>query len=100
MVSLSDRLDYLTGGLNLERVEVQHQGDEPWTPQALKALSQTLKDNDVALVLDHRPPCAALQAAVTEGGSELVVVSADGADPVTALQSTVDAIVKVLTTAT
>ncbi|ALE87657.1 metal ABC transporter substrate-binding protein [Pseudomonas versuta] len=100
VVSLSDRLDYLTGGLNLERVEVQHKGDEPWTPQALKALSQTLKDNDVALVLDHRPPCAALQAAVTEGGSELVVVSADGADPVTALQSTVDAIVKVLTTAT
>ena len=100
VVSLSDRLDYLTGGLNLERVEVQHKGDEPWTPQALKALSQTLKDNDVALVLDHRPPCAALQAAVTEGGSQLVVVSADGADPVTALQSTVDAIVKVLTTAT
>ena len=100
VVSLSDRLDYLTGGLNLERVEVQHKGDKPWTPQALKALSQTLKDNDVALVLDHRPPCAALQAAVTEGGSELVVVSADGADPVTALQSTVDAIVKVLTTAT
>ena len=100
VVSLSDRLDYLTGGLNLERVEVQHKGDEPWTPQALKALSQTLKDNDVALVLDHRPPCAALKAAVTEGGSELVVVSADGADPVTALQSTVDAIVKVLTTAT
>ena len=100
VVSLSDRLDYLTDGLNLERVEVQHKDDEPWTPQALKALSQTLKDNDVALVLDHRPPCAALQAAVTEGGSELVVVSADGADPVTALQSTVDAIVKVLTTAT
>ena len=63
-------------------------------------MSQSLKDNDVALVLDHRPPCAALQAAVTEGGSQLVVVSADGADPVTALQSTVDAIVKVLTTAT
>lgn len=100
VVSLSDRLDYLTGGLNLERVEVQHKGDEPWTPQALKALSQTLKDNDVALVLDHRPPSAALQAAVSEGGSGLVVVSADGADPVTALQSTVDAVVKVLTTAT
>lgn len=98
VVSLSDRLDYLTGGLNLERVEVQHKGDEPWTPQALKALSQTLKDNDVALVLDHRPPCAALQAAVTEGGSELVVVSADGADPVAELQGNIDAIVKVLTT--
>jgi len=98
VVSLSDRLDYLIGGLNLERVEVHHKGDEPWTPEALKALSQTLEDNDVALVLDHRPASAALQAAVTEGGSELVVVSADGADPVAELQGNIDAIVKVLTT--
>ena len=100
VVSLSDRLDYLIGGLNLERVEVHHKGDEPWTPEALKALSQTLEDNDVALVLDHRPASAALQAAVTEGGSELVVVSADGADPVAELQGNIDAIVKVLTTTT
>ena len=100
VVSLSDRLDYLIGGLNLERVEVHHKGDEPWTPEALKVLSQTLEDNDVALVLDHRPASAALQAAVTEGGSELVVVSADGADPVAELQGNIDAIVKVLTTTT
>ena len=96
VVSLSDRLDYLIGGLNLERVEVDHKGDETWTPESLQALTQTLKDNDVALVLDHRQPAAAVKAAIAEGGSELVVVTADGADPVAELQDTIDAIVKVL----
>ena len=96
VVSLSDRLDYLIGGLNLERVEVDHKGDETWPPESLQALTQTLKDNEVALVLDHRQPAAAVKAAIAEGGSELVVVTADGADPVAELQDTIDAIVKVL----
>ena len=96
VVSVSDRLDYLIGGLNLERVEVDHKGDETWTPESLQALTQTLKDNDVALVLDHRQPAAAVKAAIAAGGSELVVVTADGADPVAELQDTIDAIVKVL----
>lgn len=96
VVSLSDRLDYLIGGLNLERVEVDHKGDETWTPESLQALTQTLKDNEVALVLDHRQPAAAVKAAIAEGDSELVVVTADGADPVAELQDTIDAIVKVL----
>ncbi|MFJ4089186.1 metal ABC transporter solute-binding protein, Zn/Mn family [Pseudomonas psychrophila] len=96
VVSLSDRLDYLIGGLNLERVEVDHKGDETWTPESLQALTQTLKDNEVALVLDHRQPAAAVKAAIAEGGSELVVVTADGADPVAELQDTIEAIVKVL----
>ena len=96
VVSVSDRLDYLIGGLNLERVEVDHKGDETWTPESLQALTQTLKDNEVALVLDHRQPAAAVKAAIAEGGSELVVVTADGADPVAELQDTIDAIVKVL----
>ena len=96
VVSLSDRLDYLIGGLNLERVEVDHKGHETWTPESLQALTQTLKDNEVALVLDHRQPAAAVKAAIAEGGSELVVVTADGADPVAELQDTIDAIVKVL----
>lgn len=96
VVSVSDRLDYLISGLNLERVDVAHKGDEPWTPDALKALTQTLKDNDVALVLDHREPSPELKAAIAEGGSQLVVVNAEGADPVADLQATIDAIVKVL----
>ena len=96
VVSVSDRLDYLISGLNLERLDVAHKGDEPWTPYALKALTQTLKDNDVALVLDHREPSPELKAAIAEGGSQLVVVNAEGADPVTDLQSTIDAIVNAL----
>ncbi len=96
VVSVSDRLDYLISGLNLERVDVAHKGDEPWTPDALKALTQTLKDNDVALVLDHREPSPELKAAIAEGGSQLVVVNAEGADPVADLQSTIHAIVKAL----
>ena len=96
VVSLSDRLDYLIGGLNLERVEVDHKGDERWTPESLQALTQTLKDNDVALVLDHREPAAPVKAAIADGGSELVVIGAEGADPVAELQGNIDAIVKVL----
>ena len=96
VVSLSDRLDYLIGGLNLERVEVDHKGDERWTPESLQALTQTLKDNDVALVLDHREPATPVKAAIAEGGSELVVIGAEGADPVAELQGNIDAIVKVL----
>ncbi|MFK7607029.1 MULTISPECIES: metal ABC transporter solute-binding protein, Zn/Mn family [unclassified Pseudomonas] len=96
VVSLSDRLDYLIGGLNLERVEVQHTGDEPWTPQALEALTRTLKDNEVGLVLDHRQPSAEVKAAIAEGGAQLVVVGAEGEDPVAELQGTIDSIVRVL----
>ena len=96
VVSLSDRLDYLIGGLNLERVEVQHTGDEPWTPQALEALTRTLKDNEVGLVLDHREPSAEVKAAIAEGGAQLVVVGAEGEDPVAELQGTIDSIVRVL----
>ncbi|MFI8376827.1 metal ABC transporter solute-binding protein, Zn/Mn family [Pseudomonas helleri] len=96
VVSLSDRLDYLIGGLNLERVAVAHTGDEPWTPQALEGLTQTLKDNEVALVLDHRQPSAEVKAAIAAGGAQLVVVGAEGEDPVAELQGAIDSIVKVL----
>ena len=96
VVSLSDRLDYLIGGLNLERVEVNHKGDETWTPESLQGLTQTLKNNEVALVLDHRQPSAEVQKAIAEGGSTLVVIGADGTDPVTELQGNFEAIIKAL----
>ena len=96
VVSLSDRLDYLIGGLNLERVEVDHKGDEAWTPEALQALSQTLKDQGVALVLDHREPSAEVKKAIAEGDSTLVVIVADGTDPVAELQGNIAAIIKAL----
>ena len=96
VVSLSDRLDYLIGGLNLERVEVNHKGDETWTPESLQGLTQTLKNNEVALVLDHRQPSAEVQKAIAEGGSTLVVIGADGTDPVAQLQGNIEAIIKAL----
>jgi len=43
--------------------------DAEWTPEALKALSTTLKDNDVAVVLHHRQPSDAVKAAISEGGN-------------------------------
>jgi ABC-type Zn uptake system ZnuABC Zn-binding protein ZnuA len=53
-VSLSERLGYLASGLNLDLV------DQPlpteWDAAALKALADNLKNQDVALVLDQRPP--------------------------------------------
>ncbi|PHX45276.1 metal ABC transporter substrate-binding protein, partial [Pseudomonas syringae pv. syringae] len=52
VVSLSDRFGYLISGLNLELIDTQALTDEQWTPEALSKLSATLKDNDVALVLD------------------------------------------------
>ena len=96
VVSLSDRLDYLIGGLNLEQVEVDHKGDETWTPEALQALSHTLKDQGVALVLDHREPSAEVKKAIAEGDSTLVVIVADGTDPVAELQGNIAAIIKAL----
>ena len=96
VVSLSDRLDYLIGGLNLERVEVNHKADEAWSAESLQALSRTLKEQDVALVLDHREPSAEVKKAVAEGGSKLVVIGADDTDPVAQLQGNIEAVVKVL----
>ena len=96
VVNLSYRLDYLVAGLNLEPVTIDHPADQPWTPEALKTLTQTLKDNDVALVLDHRAPSEALKTAVAQSGSELVVIRADGADPVAQLQATIETLITAL----
>ncbi|WP_122509054.1 metal ABC transporter solute-binding protein, Zn/Mn family, partial [Pseudomonas viridiflava] len=56
VVSLSDRFGYLVSGLNLELIDSLALTDEQWTPEAVQKLTATLKDNDVALVLDHRQP--------------------------------------------
>lgn len=60
-------------------------------------MSATLKDNDVALVLHHRQPSDALKAAIAEGGSRLLVLSTDAADPVAELESNVGLVVAALT---
>ena len=94
VMSLSDHLGYLIGGLNLELVGLDARPDAEWTPEALKVLEATLKDNDVAVVLHHRQPSDAVKAAITEAGSRLVVLSVDAADPVAELEGNVDLLIK------
>ncbi len=97
VVSLSEHFGYLISGLNLDAISTDARPDTEWTAEALKQLSATLKDNDVALVLHHRQPSDALKAAITEGGSQLLVLSTDGADPVAELESNVGLVVTALT---
>lgn len=94
VMSLSDHFGYLIGGLNLELIGVDARPDAQWTPEALKVLGTTLKDNDVAVVLHHRQPSDAVKAVIAEAGSRLVVLSVDAADPVAELEGNVDLVIK------
>ncbi|MGF6201251.1 metal ABC transporter substrate-binding protein [Pseudomonas laurylsulfatiphila] len=94
VMSLSDHFGYLIGGLNLELVGLDARPDAQWTPEALKALSATLKDNDVAVVLHHRQPSDAVKEVIAESGSRLVVLSTDAGDPVAELEGNVDLVIK------
>ncbi|KHK62294.1 metal ABC transporter solute-binding protein, Zn/Mn family [Pseudomonas frederiksbergensis] len=97
VVSLSEHFGYLISGLNLDGISTDTRPDTEWKPEALKQLTTTLKDNDVALVLHHRQPSDALKAAITEGGSQLLVLNTDGADPVAELENNVGLVVTALT---
>jgi len=96
VVSLSDRLSYLIGGLNLELIDTQLLTDEQWTSEAIQKLTETLKTNDVALVLDHRQPPEPVKAAITAAGSKLLVVTEDGEDPVAELQGNIGRVTQAL----
>ena len=96
VVSLSDRFGYLVSGLNLELIDSQALTDEQWTPEAVQKLAKTLKDNDVALVLDHRQPPEPVKAAIDEAGSKLLVLGIDGADPLAELQGDIEQIIGAL----
>ncbi|KZN20237.1 metal ABC transporter substrate-binding protein [Pseudomonas fluorescens] len=94
VMSLSDHFGYLIGGLNLELIGLDARPDAEWTPEALKQLGATLKDNDVAVVLHHRQPPDAVKALIAETGSRLVVLSVDAADPVAELEGNVGLVIK------
>jgi ABC-type Zn uptake system ZnuABC Zn-binding protein ZnuA len=96
VVSLSDHLSYLISGLNLELAGTQILADDQWTPEALKKLTDTLKDNDVALVLDHRQPPEPVKAAITAAGSQLLVLAVDGEDPLAELQGNIGQVTQAL----
>ena len=94
VMSLSEHFGYLIGSLNLELIGVDARPDTEWTPEALKQLTATLKDNDVAVVMHHRQPSDAVKAAIAESGCRLVVLSIDAADPVAELEGNVDLVIK------
>ncbi|MDO7898310.1 metal ABC transporter solute-binding protein, Zn/Mn family [Pseudomonas citrulli] len=97
VVSLSEHFGYLISGLNLDGISTDARPDAEWTAEALKQLTATLKDNDVAVVLHHRQPSEALKAAISEGGSRLQVLSTDGPDPISELENNVGLVVTALT---
>lgn len=96
VVSLSERFGYLLSGLNLELIEQIVHSDEQWTLEALAQLTATLKDNEVAVVLDHRQPPEPVKAAISAGGSTLVVLDSEGADPFSGLQANIEQVLQAL----
>ncbi|WP_349974366.1 metal ABC transporter solute-binding protein, Zn/Mn family [Pseudomonas sp. WHRI 8519] len=96
VVSLSERLGYLASGLNLDVVEQPLPADGKWDEAALKALGENLKGQDVALVLDHRQPDAAVAEVIKASGATLLVVESDPQDAVTGLKTSIDQVVGAL----
>lgn len=96
VVSFSDRFAYLAAGLNLDTVATQALTDEQWDAAQLEHLSATLKDNDVALVIDHRQPPEAVKSAITAAGSKLLVLAEESDDPIADLQAHMNAVIQAL----
>jgi hypothetical protein len=80
--SLSDRLDYLTNGFNLDTAGTDARADEAWTPDALAELTRRLRSASVVAVLHHRELPAALALAVQQSGARVIVLLTEGRDPV------------------
>ena len=93
VASLSERLGYLISGLNLDQVDVTAPVDDDWSVDALGQLSETLREQDVALVLHHRQPPPGVVEAIERGGARLVVVDSDPADSLAGLQASVDQVI-------
>lgn len=80
--SLSDRLDYLVNGFNLDLAGTDARADEAWTPEALADLTQRLRGASVVAVLHHRELPPALAQAVQQAGVRSIVLLTEGRDPV------------------
>ncbi len=80
--SLSDRLDYLVNGFNLDLAGTDARADDAWTPEALAELAQRLRGASVAAVLHHRDLPPALAQAVQQAGVRSIVLLTEGRDPV------------------
>ncbi|TBV06978.1 metal ABC transporter solute-binding protein, Zn/Mn family, partial [Stutzerimonas kirkiae] len=93
--SLSERLNYLLSGLNLDLLPLEIPETRQWPVEALEALSATLEENDVALVLHHSQPPKEVAEAIAAGGSRLLVLQ-EQQDPVAALEQDVQQIIEAL----
>ncbi|QCI12079.1 metal ABC transporter substrate-binding protein [Pseudomonas putida] len=97
VVSLSERLGYLASGMNLDVVDPPLPADGKWDKATLEALGENLKTQDVALVIDHRQPDAAVAEVIKAAGVKLVVVESDPEDALAGLKASVGLIVGALT---
>jgi len=96
VLSLSERLGYLVAGLNLDVVEQPLPADDKWDAASLSALSETLRSQDVALVLHHRQPEPAVAEAIKAGGARLLVLDSDAQDTLTGLKTCVEQVLQAL----
>lgn len=96
VVSLSERLGYLASGLNLDVVSQALPADGKWDEAALKALGETLKTQDVALVLHHRQPEPEVLKVIEAAGARWVVVESDPENTVAGLKTSIDEVVTAL----
>ena len=96
VVSLSERLGYLASGLNLDVVEQPLPADDTWGEAELKALGDTLKAQDVALVLHHRQPAPAVVDAIEAAGARVLVLDSDPEDTFAGLKASVEQVVAAL----
>jgi hypothetical protein len=84
--SLSDRLDYLVNGFNLDLVGTDARADDAWTPEAIAQFTQRLRVGSVAAVLHHRDLPPAVAKAVEQAGVRSIVLQTEGRDPVAELR--------------
>jgi hypothetical protein len=84
---LSDRLDYLVSGFNLDAVGQDARDDDAaWTPEAVAALLTRLRVAPVAAVLHHREPPPVLAQALQQAGVRPIVLQTEGRDPLAELR--------------
>ena len=96
VVNLSDRLDYLISGLNLDLIDHPRLADDQWDAAALKGLGDELKAQDVALVMHHKQPSKDVADVIAASGAKLLVIDTDPQDTLVGLKASVEHVVEAL----
>lgn len=96
--SLSDRLDYLVSGFNLDLAGTDARADEAWTPEAIAQWVQRLRSASVAAVLHHRELPPAVAQAAQQAGVRSIVLLTEGRDPVAELRENAQRLGAIATT--